>query len=44
MEYFKNFKVNPEMGTISWGDDEVDVAPETLYALISASSLPDRKL
>jgi len=39
-EYFKNFKVNPEIGTITWGDDEVDVAPETLYSLATGSPLP----
>ncbi len=39
-EYFKNFKINQEIGTITWGDDEVDVAPETLYSLATGSPLP----
>lgn len=42
-KYFKNFKVNPEIGTISWGDNEIDVAPETLYTLVSGNSLSVRK-
>jgi len=30
INFFKNFVVNNELGTIVWGD-EIDVAPETLY-------------
>lgn len=30
IEYFKKFRV--EFGTLIWGDGEVDIAPETLYA------------
>lgn len=29
-EFFKNFKVNKDLGTICWNND-IDVAPETLY-------------
>ncbi len=29
--FFKNFKV--EYGTLVWGTGEIDIAPETLYAL-----------
>ncbi len=29
MNYFKNFHVN--YGTLTWGDGELDIAPETLY-------------
>ena len=36
-EYFKNFKVNPEMGTITWGDDEVDVAETPFIPLLPAA-------
>jgi hypothetical protein len=32
--------VNSELGVLSWGD-EVDVAPETLYAEATGTSLPD---
>jgi hypothetical protein len=30
MNFFKNFAVNPELGTIVWGE-LIDIAPETLY-------------
>ena len=37
--FFRSFSVNDELGTLSW-DDEVDVAPETLYAEATGSGLP----
>ena len=40
MEFFKNFKINEELGIITWGG-EVDVAPETLYAEATNTPLPD---
>jgi hypothetical protein len=30
LEYFKNFRV--EFGTLTWGNGETDIAPETLYS------------
>ena len=39
MEFFKNFKINEELGVLTWGD-EVDIAPETLYAEATSSPLP----
>lgn len=39
-KFFSRFEVNPELGTLSW-QDEVDVAPETLYAEATGSPLPD---
>ena len=40
IEYFKNFKINHELGIITW-QDEIDVAPETLYAEAVGVPLPD---
>lgn len=31
MEYFRNFRIDTELGVISW-EDGVDIAPETLYS------------
>ncbi len=38
-EFFRNFTVSEELGTLTWGN-EVDVAPETLYAEATATGLP----
>ena len=35
--YFKQVKVNLELGTLCWPDG-VDIAPETLYALATHST------
>ena len=40
IEFFKNFKVNQEIGVLTWGD-EIDIAPETLYSDTTNSKLPD---
>ena len=40
IEFFKNFKIHDELGVLTWGD-EVDIAPETLYAEATNSPLPD---
>lgn len=40
LEFFKNFKINEELGVLSW-NDEIDIAPETLYAQATGSPLPD---
>ena len=40
IEFFRNFSVNKDIGTVTW-NDEVDVAPETLYAEATGSPLPD---
>ena len=39
MEFFRRFSVNEELGTLVW-ENEVDVAPETLYAEATGSGLP----
>ena len=40
IEFFKSFTINEELGVLTWGD-EVDIAPETLYAEATNSPLPD---
>jgi hypothetical protein len=37
--FFRSFSVNEELGILTWGD-EIDAAPETLYAEATGSSLP----
>jgi hypothetical protein len=39
IEFFRGFSVNVELGTLTW-ENEVDVAPETLYAEATGSGLP----
>jgi len=41
MEFFREFSINRELGVLTWGDGEVDIAPETLYAEATKSQLPD---
>lgn len=38
--FFRQFRVDPELGTLTW-PDEIDIAPETLYAQATGSPLPD---
>ena len=40
IEFFRHFEVNPELGILSW-QNEIDIAPETLYADATGSPLPD---
>lgn len=40
MIFFMNFRINKELGILTWGD-EVDIAPETLYTEATNSPLPD---
>lgn len=39
VNFFRSFRVNPELGTLTWAG-EIDIAPETLYALATGSPLP----
>lgn len=39
IEFFKDFKINQELGVLTWGD-EIDIAPETLYAEATGTPLP----
>ncbi|MDZ7761735.1 MAG: DUF2442 domain-containing protein [Desulfovermiculus sp.] len=41
IEFFKNFSINKELGVLTWGDEEVDIAPETLYAEATNTPLPE---
>ena len=40
INFFKNFTINQELGVLTWGG-EIDVAPETLYAEATRTTLPD---
>ena len=40
VSFFREFRVDPELGTLTWAD-EIDLAPETLYAQATGSPLPD---
>ena len=39
IEFFRNFTINKELGILTWGN-EIDVAPETLYAEATGTPLP----
>jgi hypothetical protein len=39
LAYFRRFVVNEDAGTLTWGN-EVDIAPETLYAEATGRGLP----
>ena len=38
--FFRTFQVDPELGTLTWAE-EIDIAPETLYAQATGSPLPN---
>jgi hypothetical protein len=40
LTFFREFRVNEELGTLTWSD-ESDIAPETLYAAATGAPLPD---
>jgi hypothetical protein len=40
VEFSRGFSVNGELGTLTWAD-EIDIAPETLYAEATGGALPD---
>ncbi|MBP1697521.1 MAG: hypothetical protein H6Q41_2709 [Deltaproteobacteria bacterium] len=40
MDFFRSFTINKELGTLTW-QNEIDIAPETLYADATGSPLPD---
>lgn len=39
IEIFKNFKINDELGIITW-ENEIDIAPERLYCEATGSKPP----
>lgn len=39
IEFFRDFSVNKELGVLTWGN-EIDLAPEILYAKATGSGLP----
>lgn len=39
INYFKNFVVDPEVKTLVW-NNEIDIAPETLYSAATNDPLP----
>jgi hypothetical protein len=40
MDFFRSFRVHEELGVLVWGD-EIDIAPETLYAEATGTPLPE---
>ena len=40
MDFFRSFTINQELGILTW-QDEIDIAPETLYAEATGTPLPD---
>lgn len=40
MAFFLDFHINEELGVLAWGDD-LDIAPETLYAQATGRPLPE---
>ena len=38
-EFFRSFAINEELGVLTWGN-EIDIAPETLYAEATGLPLP----
>lgn len=37
--FFRSFAINKELGVLTW-DNEIDIAPETLYGEATGTSLP----
>jgi hypothetical protein len=39
VDFFRTFAINEELGVLTWGD-EIDIAPERLYAEATGTPLP----
>jgi hypothetical protein len=40
LDFFRSFAINKELGILTW-QNEIDIAPETLYAEATGTPLPD---
>jgi hypothetical protein len=40
IQFFRHFRVNDEFGTLTW-ENEIDIAPETLYSKATGSPFPE---
>jgi len=40
LEFFKAFEIDKEIGTLKW-NNEIDIAPETLYSEATHTPLPE---
>ncbi|MGE4286324.1 MAG: DUF2442 domain-containing protein [Phycisphaerae bacterium] len=40
LEFFRRFEVDSDFGVLKWPDD-IDIAPETLYAKATGKPLPE---
>lgn len=40
LEFFRSFAINKGLGVLTWGN-EIDIAPETLYAEATGTPLPE---
>jgi len=40
LSFFKKVKLNKEFGVLTW-EDEIDIAPETIYSLVTGEPLPE---
>jgi hypothetical protein len=39
-EFFQSVQINSELGVLTW-DNEIDIAPETVYSIATGSPLPE---
>ena len=39
-EFFKRVRIHNKLGVLTW-DNEIDIAPETVYSIASGSPLPE---
>ena len=39
IKFFKNFRINEDLGVLTW-NNEIDIAPESLYSYATNTPLP----